>query len=277
LFRKNQNWLCAIVGATGTGKSYTALHLAEVIDPEFTITRVVFTTEEFMKLLNSGTLKRGSCIVWDEAGTGINTRDWYTISNKTLSLVVQTFRNMNIALIMTVPSFAFLDSQIRALFHGYIQTCGVDRNKNEVVVKYYELSQNPMTGKIYMKFPREKLDNGRIAVITTLAIAKPSTPLIDAYETKKIQFTKTLNIDAQKSIVDARIKEEAPPTNQPKDITEIITTIKANPNTYMKTWHGKTFIDYHKIMSEFGVGIHTALKVKAEIGDKPANTSHTAP
>lgn len=33
LIRNNRNWLCVLCGAPGTGKSYTALRLAESIDP----------------------------------------------------------------------------------------------------------------------------------------------------------------------------------------------------------------------------------------------------
>lgn len=57
LNKHNKNRFCIITGEIGSGKSYSALSLAEKIDPELSIDKVVFTVEEFMNL-NSGKLKR---------------------------------------------------------------------------------------------------------------------------------------------------------------------------------------------------------------------------
>ena len=50
--RYNKNWLCIVCGATGSGKSYTALKIAETVDPNFNIKKVVFTAKDFMNLIN---------------------------------------------------------------------------------------------------------------------------------------------------------------------------------------------------------------------------------
>jgi len=60
IHRQNKNWLAIVCGETGGGKSYSALTIAEVIDPEFSIDRVVFSAEEFMALLNSGDCTPGT-------------------------------------------------------------------------------------------------------------------------------------------------------------------------------------------------------------------------
>ena len=69
-FERNKNWLAVCCGETGSGKSYSALHIAETIDPSFNAKRVVWSVQEFLALLNTDTLKRGNMIVFDEAGVG---------------------------------------------------------------------------------------------------------------------------------------------------------------------------------------------------------------
>ena len=60
--KRNKNFLACITGPTGSGKTYSALRLAERLDSEFDASRIVFTPQEFIDLLNSGTLKKGSVI-----------------------------------------------------------------------------------------------------------------------------------------------------------------------------------------------------------------------
>ena len=203
LLKTNKNWLCCVCGATGSGKSYTAIQLASKIDSDFTIDNVVFNSEDFMSLLNSGRMKRGSIIIWDEAGVGMAAREWYTISNKAINYVFQTFRHMNIGVIMTTPSFDYLDSQVRKLFHSYIETKYVDIDRGEVVVKYMEVSFNPRFGKVYFKYPRI---NGK--VIDELTISKPNKVLVDAYEIIKGEFSKDLRDDVAKDVTAIRDKEQ---------------------------------------------------------------------
>ena len=75
---RNQNYVMLFVGQTGTGKSYAAMSLAEHVDPNFNINRVVFTADEFIAILNQDkTMVKGSVIMWDEAGVGMPAREWY--------------------------------------------------------------------------------------------------------------------------------------------------------------------------------------------------------
>jgi len=66
--KNNKNFLCTITGPTGSGKTWSALSIASLLDSEFNINRVIFRGRELMKLINEGDLKPGSVIIWDEAG-----------------------------------------------------------------------------------------------------------------------------------------------------------------------------------------------------------------
>jgi len=190
----NQNELMLICGPTGSGKSFSGMRLAEEIDPTFNINRVVFTAEEFMKVLNNG-MKRGQVIIWDEAGVGLPAKEWYSIQNKAINYVLQMFRHLNICVIFTTPTIGYIDSAARRLFHDYIETLKVDRKEKKVLAKFFAINFNPRLDKEYFIFPRYKGETKKL-----IRINKPSEELIDAYEKKKKIYSEQVRIDASKDI-----------------------------------------------------------------------------
>jgi len=203
--KQNKNWLCIICGETGSGKSYTALRIGESLDPTFNINRVVFTAAEFMALLNSGTLKEGSCIVWDEAGVGIPSREWYTISNKAINYVLQTFRHENLAVIFTTPTLSYIDSQSRVLFHTYIEPLHINYREEYVNTKWLNLQFNSRMQKQYYQYPVEK-NNGKRVTINRVWFYKPSPRLVKDYEEKKKDWAKNLKLELELRILAAKPK-----------------------------------------------------------------------
>jgi hypothetical protein len=185
-----------ICGGTGSGKSYTALTIARMINSNFDVSKhVVFRVESFMELLNSGTIKRGDVIVWDEAGVGIPAREWYTISNKAINYVLQTFRHLNLCVIFTTPSFDYVDKQTRLLFHVYIETVVIDFKNQRVVVKVMENQFNPAMGKEYKKY---MWSDG--VKMERISIGKPSDIMIKKYEKIKKIFSNQLREDVQRDV-----------------------------------------------------------------------------
>lgn len=255
---QNKNWLAIICGETGSGKSYSALKLAELIDHSFNIDRVVFRVEDFMALLNSGELKKGNVIVFDEAGVGIPAREWYSISNKAINYVFQTFRHENLGVIFTTPSFDFIDSQTRKLFHNYIETVSINRKEEYVVVKFFEIQFSPRFGKVYFKYPRIDV-NGEQLTVKRMKIYKPSDKLAEEYEEKKKLFTKELKKDVERDVRKSRERETTiKPT--PKEIAE---QILANQKQYIKIRkNGKKWVDVNLIELNFPVGHYVAMRSK---------------
>ena len=203
LQRYNQNWLCVITGQTGTGKSWSALRIAESIDPTFNIKRVVFTPEDLMKLLNEGDLQKGNAIVFDEAGVGIPAKEWYTIQNKVVNYILQTFRHRNLAVIFTVPSLSFIDKGARKLFHAYIETNIIDREKGLVNCKWFEMIDSSRFEKTYFKYPVVH-ENGFTKRLNSMNIGLPSEAMIKKYEEKKLDFAVALGHSAEKDIQNAK-------------------------------------------------------------------------
>lgn len=200
----NRNLLIVICGETGSGKSYSALTIAKLINPKFDVKKhVVFNVEQFMKILNSGKLRKGYVIIWDEAGVGVPAKEWYTISNKAIGYVMQTFRHMNLCVIFTTPTFEYIDKTIRVLFHVLIETIRIDYENEVVKCKVKQNKYNPTFGKPYTQY---YWVNG--AKQTVVNIRKPTKDLVNDYEEVKKEFSELLRADVEADILLAKRKEK---------------------------------------------------------------------
>jgi len=182
LMKKNQNWLGLVCGGTGTGKSFSSMVMAKLISPnKFSIDNVVFSPLDFLKKIqNIKGLKKGDILVFDEAGVGMSSREWYSIQNKLLGSVLQTFRNLNIGVIFTTPSISFIDSNARKLFHNYFETIRIDFEKKLVFLKVYDIQHNSRYDKTYYKHPRINVRN-KIFEMPNLALPEIDEQLKKEY------------------------------------------------------------------------------------------------
>jgi hypothetical protein len=177
--KQNKNFILAVCGQTGSGKSFIALRLGEDIDPDFNIKNVFFNPEAIFSILATDRPKPGTVLVFDEAGLGIGARDWQSQLNKDTSKLLQLFRFENLILIMTVPGLGFIDSQARKLVHAYVEPKRIDYKNETCWYSYHNFQYNPRLDKIYYH---------RYMDIDFHRIGKPSQSLIDEYEAKKRDF-----------------------------------------------------------------------------------------
>ena len=188
LWKKNKNWLGIITGQTGSGKSWSALSMAEKIDPDFDTSKVVLEPENFLKNVAERTWGQGDVVIFDEAGAGMSAKAHMTKKNRIIDQVLQTLRRQNIAVIFTVPSKSNVDKSVRRLLHTYIETKGIDYKNNRNLLKWLEMDYNQKTDKIYYKYPKRKNSEGAIRKIKTVKMGKPSEDLIKQYESKRTKF-----------------------------------------------------------------------------------------
>jgi hypothetical protein len=212
--RKNKNFLCFISGPTGSGKSYSSLRIAEIIDTEFSEERIVFSGLELMQLINSGSLKKGSVVVFEEAGIGISNKNWQSTTNKMLNFLIQTFRHRNFILIFNSPYMDFVDASTRRLFHAELRTINIDFKEKKVKLKPQLIQYNSRLQKFYYKYLRVVTKRGVIPV-SSWKVEKPSSELVDRYEIKKREFTSKLN----KKIMSEMEEQEA--GGKQKELTTI--------------------------------------------------------
>src|SRR3989344_3930095 len=231
---KNKNFLMLFVGATGSGKSYSALRLAEMLDNTFDIERVCFKAKDFMNCINDlvahsekGEVIKGKVVMWDEFGVEHNAREFMTISNRVINYFFQTSRHLNLIVIMTVPLLSFIDSSTRKLSHGVAEMQGINSRDKTATVKVKMLQTNVMTGKEYPKYLRYRKGNKTYAS-KRLKFKLPSKELLEAYEKKKKGFTIQLN----KDIMNKLLKNEAKDNKPNKALTDtqqrVIELLKGN-------------------------------------------------
>lgn len=253
--RQNKNMLMVLSGPTGSGKSWSALKIAELLDDEFSSERVVFKGSELMALINSGKLDKGSVIVWDEAGIDISSKNWMSTTNKLLNFLFQTFRHKCFVLIFTVPYSSFVDKSTRKLFHAELRTESINFNDETVKLKPQLIQYNGRLDKFYYKYLRVSNRKG-VAPITYWYVPKPSSQLITSYEQRKKEFTDKLNLKISNEL---KVLE-----NDDKDDATNILLSDEEALVYSRLRNGSMQVDIYKEAIK-GYNTLTELRQRLEI------------
>ncbi len=178
----NRNLIALFIGDTGSGKSMSSIRLAELVDPNFSVDRIVFTVKDFLSLVNQG-LPPGSVIVFDDAGLGINARLWQEMSARVFGMLTQGFRYRQILTFITVPDETFIERQSRKLVHIRFEASDV-----QGLMKMKLLSRNTFDPEHPLaKFPRIRRGVSRI-VVKMVKFRLPSDDLREKYEAKKKEY-----------------------------------------------------------------------------------------
>lgn len=211
IYYQNKNYMCIVLGETGSGKSYTTMRICEILDPYFTVDDICFSAEEFIQRLRAPGIKRGRCLILDEAGTSLSSREFWSLQNRRISYILQTYRHRNLITFFTVPNLRFIDAQVRPLFHGMIKTCWIDKQEKLCRIKWMWLESSEESGAIY----RHRYMNPATGhLITYYDMALPSKKLIRPYEAKKLEFSDKLQDDSLKALKKEREKEEPKEPNR---------------------------------------------------------------
>ncbi len=118
--KKDFDHVILVDGQEGSGKTVFTLQQALILDPKFTLDKVCFTPQEFIKAVTNA--KPHSCIVFDEAFTGLSSRSSLTEMNQLLVALMMEMRQKNLFIILVMPSFFMLDKyavlhRAKGLFH----------------------------------------------------------------------------------------------------------------------------------------------------------------
>jgi hypothetical protein len=196
--------MAALVGPEGSGKSWTALKIAELIDPTFGPDRVMFDPHTFMESLTAwkdAGETRGKMIVVDEAGVGIGSRSWYDKDQIQLNKVLQVIRSENMGMLFTLPRLSELDSQTRGRLRAMIEMDGM-KPGHYADVKYLRwFPARDERSKVYRKYPIVG-DGNAMRKVRRLRFGPPSEELIKGYEARKDQFQSDLYAETTDQIGD---------------------------------------------------------------------------
>ena len=190
MWLQNEHFMCVIVGREGSGKSYTGIKLAEVVDPTFTAERVMFDPVDFLKKLErwkKDNETQGKLVVIDEAGVGVGVRTWYDKDQIRLNQVLQIIRDENMGVIFTLPRLEELDSQTEGRLHAFLE---MTEKRAGQWVKVKWLNWDPTRdgrNKIYREYSKMEI-NGHNREVKRLCLSPPSPDLTKEYEARKSEF-----------------------------------------------------------------------------------------
>jgi hypothetical protein len=142
IVKKDWDMMFLFDGNEGVGKSTCAQQMALLVDPTFNISRICFTPIELNRSIKAAT--RYQAVVYDEAYTGLSSRDTMSVINKTLVKMFAEIRQKNLFIFVVMPTFFDLDKYMalwrsRALIHcytakdferGYFGFYNIDRKKD---------------------------------------------------------------------------------------------------------------------------------------------------
>lgn len=211
VLNNNKNFLCAVTGMTGAGKSWLSGSVGEkyakLAGLEFSPkVHVLFSLKELLDLINnpniSEILPPGSFILFDEPQVSVNARAWQSEANQILSTLTSTFRNMRLVIFFATPYLEFIDKQSRILFHAEIEVQGFDKTTNYTLCKPRLLEWNGKKGEFYKKrliirYPEEHKKVYSWYYLQNWEVHRPSKEWISVYEDMKLKFTKRLNRELQ--------------------------------------------------------------------------------
>lgn len=208
VFNKNSNFLCLWAGKPGSGKSRGALKACELLSKRcgrrFSITHVVFSIEDFLRLVNNyaerfeqGEDVRGVCILYDEAGISMDNRDWQSKVHKAMNDCAETFRYLGLVVMMTAPGRGRIDSKLRELMHAmfHIQK----KTARYTVVKFLLLKESVVLEKEFKTHLRVE-HRGWVMKITSIQVPLPSQHLNAQYEIAMIRYKRAVGVRSLASV-----------------------------------------------------------------------------
>ncbi len=122
LSKNDKDYIIAIDGSEGSGKSTLAFQIGKHVDETLDLSRVVFSAEDFRQAIFKA--KKGQCIIYDEAFTGLSSRAALSGINRALVGLMMQMRQKNLCIILVLPTFFLLDKyaalfRTRILIHVY--------------------------------------------------------------------------------------------------------------------------------------------------------------
>ncbi|MEM2900643.1 MAG: ATP-binding protein [Thermoplasmata archaeon] len=191
--KSKKNVFISIVGATGSGKSYTALKIASMIQktPKLNVAeQVVYDPTKFLEAVKNAKEKGYKVLILDEAHVVAPAQMWHSFSNLAISLVSSIFRQIHqMALIMVAPSLRWVEKRLRELTDYYVVITRGDgslrasMNIYQVVMNYFFFGdQEPRIIKIRFAY------KGRLYALRTIKLGLPDEDVIRDYEEISTKF-----------------------------------------------------------------------------------------
>ena len=193
----NLNTQVLTIGMTGTGKSLHNIASCLMLQRDFSVDNITFSPVDVLKLLTSGKLKPGDCVIMEEAGVQINSASWQSKEVKLFSQFFETIRRMRINFFLNCPNRSNIAKTIRNLMHAEATPLFINRQNKTCVCKAFLLQTSPTDPEPYRHFLTKKETGEPIPTWTT---PLPPAGFIKAYEEKRDAFQQMLNQKTLKAL-----------------------------------------------------------------------------
>ena len=214
-----KNCLVAIVGGTGSGKSFASVCIlywtyifmhGKPPELNYMRDRWFFKSKDFLEAMNNPKLKKRELNLWDEMGVSASHKSHASLQNRAIGWLVQTFRNLEQLVIFTVPTLAFVDKTVRNLLHYQLETRKVLTTSNICIIKPLEIQYNIRMDKTYHHnlFWKSNDGSGFMEEVDVVGIPLPPKEFVEAYEEKSWAFKAELNKKIQGMLEKANEKEK---------------------------------------------------------------------
>ena len=217
IYVRNQSCNILICGAVGTGKSFTALRIAELLQPDFDVKKqVVYTKEQFNALLkeykdnpNKEEVK-GKVIIADEGGVIADSLDFQKQEVKDLKHNLQSIRYLNLVIIFCMPVHTHFLKAGRQLMHLYLETArppSISLRQTYVKPYVYKKSLFTKEGRELRKFTF-KSEDGFTEEINIWKLHKPSRKLWQPYERFSQASKDKIANDTNTAVFETNVKKD---------------------------------------------------------------------
>jgi len=191
--------------------------------------------------------KKHKVVIFDEAQTSTNRRDWQSKVNKYLNFLLSTYRHQNIITLFTSPYEDFLDSAALKLFHVKFECKGWSKKtrKSKMTPKIYQY--NAQRSKMY-EHPLYVIKENGAVPLRVWIVGCPPKEMTGPYEVEKFKFTNALNqritqeleeMSHAENVPKINIKNELNPLSMQPDIWQEVVDNGYNTQTELANKLGK--------------------------------------
>lgn len=268
VYARNQNYIFFIWGEPGTGKSEGGLSLGEMLSPRFNIKHVVFGVQDFFNLITSPEVKQGDYILFEEVGSEVSNREYYTQKNILMGKIMQVIRTKNLIVAYTAPKLEMADKQILGICMGLVHTVGIDYTTNEGLIRIFDpVSFDMKTAKWNKRLvivKRPSLINPKrfwSLKIGTTRIARSSQKLRHEYEKARNSYTDRVSLEGQTTLNRIADEEKAGPQSRmisPEKINEWADEVVRDRSSYMED----SRFNLPAVQNKFGCSVAVAKRIK---------------
>lgn len=258
---RNNDWsVFVVVGREGSGKSQTAASILKAADPSFSVDHAHFDPVPFLKDVADEEQSPGTGIMGDEVGVAFGKRTWHDREQIEANQALQTARDGNKIIGLTLPRLEELDSQLVGRVHVLVEVLGTTEDDDHAIVKWKRISPSrDGRGETRTKFPRMKI-NGLPRRVTKLRIGPPPQDFVEPYQEKKQRWKDELygNVISQFEDED---EDGAGALESPQDIVADIID-RDGIEEYLGQNGEQRYLSTDGIAYDYDIGDSKAKKVK---------------